>query len=121
MKDIITLIIAIIKTMRILCLKVNLNISPSLPTMPLAAAPIAMLCGEIILPHTPPVEFAETAKTGFMPNCSAAVLWSEQNSALDEVSLPVRNTPSQPKIGEKNGKRIPVEVKAIPMVELIPE
>jgi len=33
----------------------------------------------------------------------------------------VRKTPNQPKIGEKNGKRIPVEVKAIPMVELIPE
>ncbi len=38
--------------------KVNLNKSDSLPTNPTAAQAIAILCGEIILPTTPPTEFA---------------------------------------------------------------
>ena len=43
------------------------------------------------------------------------------NRAQAEVSEPVRNTPSQPMMGEKKAKKAPVPVKARPRVELMPE
>src|SRR5688500_4536215 len=91
-----------------LCLRVNLNRSDSFPTSPTAAAPIAIDCGEIIFPVTPPEAFALTVTTGSTPRVSAEVDCNLQNKALDEVSDPVRNTPSQPSIGEKNGNSGPV-------------
>lgn len=43
-----------------------------------------------------------------------------QKSALEEVSEPVRNTPSQPRSGEKSGKSERSGIKAMPRVELMP-
>ena len=43
-----------------------------------------------------------------------------EKRALEEVSDPVRNTPSQPMSGAKKGNRLPVLVKARPSVELMP-
>ena len=43
------------------------------------------------------------------------------NRAQEDVSEPVRNTPSQPSRGEKKGNSQPVWVKARPRVELMPE
>jgi len=43
------------------------------------------------------------------------------NKAFEEVSEPVRKTPSHPRTGEKNGKRTPVLANAIAMVIDIPE
>ena len=40
---------------------------------------------------------------------------------MAEVSLPVRNTPSQPSVALKNGKAVPVAASARPSVEVIPE
>ncbi len=56
--------------------------------------------GEIILPATPPVAFAATKMSGSTPICSAAERWSIPKSAPDEVSEPVKNTPSHPRKGE---------------------
>ena len=42
-------------------------------------------------------------------------------SAFDDVSEPVRNTPSQPRNGEKNGNAAPVPASTRAMVEDMPE
>lgn len=80
-----------------------------------------MDCGEIILPVTPPVVFAATIRISETPVCCAAVAWSAAKSAFDEVSEPVRNTPSQPRNGEKNGNALPVCASASASVEESPE
>ena len=84
-----------------LCLTVKRNKSDSLPTRPTAAQAIAIDCGEIILPVTPPVVLAATSNRSETPICCAAVAYKAANKALDDVSDPVRNTPSQPRNGEK--------------------
>ncbi len=71
--------------------------------MPVAAQSTAIDCGEIILPVTPPLGFAATSSVSETLICCAVVDCSEPNRALEEVSEPVRNTPSQPRNGEKNG------------------
>ena len=103
------------------CFTVKLNRSPSLPTRPDAAVATAMLCGEIILPQTPPEEFAATVRIGSTPTCCQVTACKLPNSAFAEVSEPVRKTPSQPKNAEKNGKREPVPARNRPSVELMPE
>ena len=90
-----------------LCFSVKRNSSASRPTRPMAAQATAIDCGEIILPVTPPVVLAATirmSETDLMRRraCSAP------NRAFDDVSEPVRNTPSQPRNGEKNGNALPV-------------
>ena len=80
-----------------------------------------MLCASIILPITPPELFEAAARIGFIPICWAETTCRFPNSTFDEVSEPVSATPSQPRSGEKNGKRKPVEAKASPMVESEPE
>ena len=97
------------------------NRSPSWPTMLVAAVATLMDWGEIILPVTPPEELEATASSGYMPTTSAVLRCMPQNRALEEVSEPVRNTPSQPSRGANSGKKPPVRVKAIPRVELMPE
>src|SRR3954454_5710892 len=87
-----------------LCLSVKRNSSDSRPTRPVAAHATAIDCGEIILPVTPPVVLAATSNVSDTLIWCAVVFCNEQNSALDDVSEPVRNTPSQPRKGEKNGK-----------------
>ena len=67
------------------------------------AAATAMDCGEIILPITPPEILALTVITGSTPKAVAVLAWIFENNALEEVSEPVINTPSQPSIGAKNG------------------
>src|SRR5689334_22007154 len=103
------------------CHRVKRNRSPSLPTMFEAAVATEMDWGEIILPVTPPEELAATVRAGSTPIWVAVVCCRPPKSRFDEVSEPVRNTPSQPMIGEKNGNSQPVWVKARPKVELMPE
>ena len=50
-----------------------------------------------------------------MPSCSAVIFWRLPNRTLDDVSLPVSATPSQPSSGEKNGNSTPVLANARPM------
>ncbi|MNF19498.1 hypothetical protein D3C80_2243540 [compost metagenome] len=49
------------------------------------------------------------------------VACNEANRALDEVSEPVRNTPSQPRNGEKKGNAEPVPARTSARVVDIPE
>ena len=80
-----------------------------------------MLVRLIILPITPPAEFAAAISTGFCPSFSAVTTCKVPNSALAEVSLPVRKTPSQPSSALKNGNSTPVAAKASPSVAVAPE
>lgn len=61
--------IPIITVKVILCFTVKRNKSDSLPTRPTAAQAIAIDCGEIILPVTPPLVFAATSNTSGTPIC----------------------------------------------------
>ena len=71
--------------------------------MAVAQAATATLCRLIILPITPPAEFDDAISTGFMCSVSAVTTCRLPNSALADVSLPVRNTPSHPSSALKNG------------------
>src|SRR5512144_3202351 len=104
-----------------LCFEVKRNRSDSLPTRPTAAQATAIDCGEIILPVTPPVVLAPMVRMGLTPICCAVTACRLANSALLEVSEPVRKTPSQPRKGEKKGNSAPDAAKAKPRVDEIPE
>src|SRR6476646_2119593 len=95
--------------------------SDSRPTSPTAAQATAIDCGEIILPVTPPVLFAATMRTSETPIWCAVMLWRLENNALLDVSEPVRNTPSQPSTGEKNGNQCPLDAIARASVDETPE
>jgi hypothetical protein len=64
---------------------------------------------------------AATASVSGTPSWWAVACCSEQNSAFDDVSEPVRNTPSQPRNGEKNGNAAPVAASISASVDDIPE
>ena len=78
-------------------------------------------CGEIILAVTPPEALDATASSGDIPTAMAVSFCMPPKRAQEDVSEPVRNTPSQPSRGEKKGKSQPVCVNARPSVELMPE
>ena len=84
------------------------KMSVSLPTNPVAAHATAIDWGEISLPMTPPNRLAEVVNTGLMLICMAVTCWSLPNKAAEDVTDPVRKTPSHPMIGEKIGNSIPV-------------
>ena len=69
--------------------------------MAVAAAATAMLWSEIILPITPPAEFAPAISSVSKFSAFAVTTCKLPNSALADVSLPVRNTPSHPSIALK--------------------
>ena len=71
--------------------------------MPVAATATARLVRLIILPITPPAEFDAAIIAGLSPRLFAVTTCRLPNSAFEEVSLPVRNTPSQPSSELKNG------------------
>ena len=104
-----------------LCFTVNRNSSDSFPTRFPAAAATAIDCGEIILPTTPPEILAATVTTGSTPIVVAVAACSLPNKALEEVSEPVINTPSQPSKGAKKGNKTPVAARVSAMVIVIPE
>src|ERR1700693_1441825 len=81
--------------------------SVSLPTKPVAAQAIAIDWGEISLPATPPKMLAEVVSPGFIPVWVAVTCCSLPNKAADDVTEPVRNTPSQLITGEKTGNNLP--------------
>ena len=88
--------------------------------MLVAAAATAMVCRLIILPITPPAEFAAAMRTGLKPRRVALTTWRLPKRALAEVSEPVRKTPSQPMSGLKKGNITPVAEKARPRVPVAP-
>src|SRR5581483_5039717 len=94
------------------------KIAPSAPTLFTPAAPTERFCGLIILPMTPPDEFVPAVRMGLtFPSCCAVCACSGPNSVLDDVSLQVRKTPSQPRKAATNGKTNPVLEKAIARLE----
>ena len=78
--------------------------------------PVAMFCGEIILPSTPPDELVAANSRGFRFNCRAATTCKLPKSAFPEVSLPDRNTAIQPRKGENRMNALPLEATARPNV-----
>ena len=58
---------------------------------------------------------------GFRPSVSAVMTCRLPKSAFEDVSLPVTNTPSQPRKALKNGKHQSVAAKASPSVVSVPE
>ncbi len=88
--------------------------------MPVAATATARLCRLIILPMTPPEEFAAAMIAGSKPELLAVTTCRLPNSAFADVSLPVRNTPSQPTSALKNGNSAPVAANARPSVTMAP-
>src|ERR1700722_8395354 len=83
------------------------KISVSLQNRSVAAQAIAIDCGEISLPATPPKMLAEVVSTGFIPVWVAVTCCSLPNKAADDVTEPVRNTPNHPIAGEKTGNNLP--------------
>ena len=104
-----------------LCFTVKRSKSDSFPANPTAAQATAMDCGEIILPVTPPEEFAASARSGSIPIDVAVIFCKLPNNKLADVSDPVIKTPSQPSTGEKKGNNAPVLANSRPKVVLIPE
>ena len=103
-----------------LYLNVKRSNSDSLPIKPTAAAATAIDCGEIILPVTPPDEFAASASTGSIPTDVAVTCCNFANKTFADVSDPVINTPIHPNTGEKNGNSAPVLASTKPSVVVIP-
>src|SRR3977135_1467130 len=98
------------------------KISPSAPTLLTPAAPTERFCGLIILPMTPPEELVPAVRIGLtLPSCCAVWAWSGPKRVFDEVSLPGRKTPTQPRTADTNGKMKPVLESAIAMLEVMPE
>src|ERR1700723_4498111 len=102
-------------------MNVRAKTAPSLPFKSVTHTPVAMFCGEIILPRTPPEELVAANSSGFKFNCRAATTCKFPNSALPEVSLPDRNTAIQPRKGENSTNQWPVEATARPIEYARPE
>src|SRR5262249_26758700 len=98
-----------------------LRMLPSLPTWFVAAVATTIDCTSIILPMTPPALFAAHIRIGSSPSCSAVIRCNPPNRAFEDVSLPVRATPSHPRNVPKNGNKTPVLVKASPSTASMPE
>ena len=79
-----------------LCQKPARSNSPLGPPSPVAAAATTIDCASIILPITPPVEFAAAIRMGSSESLSAVIFWRLPKRTLLEVSDPVSATPSQP-------------------------
>src|SRR5260221_8806734 len=103
------------------CQTTKRKIMPSLPTWLVAAVATQMDCASTIFPITPPALLADVMSTGSRPSCWAVIFCKLPNRALDEVSLPVRATPSHPRKVPKNGKNHPVCVNASPKTASVPE
>src|SRR5260370_597355 len=70
---------------------------------------------------TQPALLAAHMSTGSIPSCCEVIRCKLPNSALDDVSLPVSATPSQPRNVPKNGYAQPVRVNARPSTASSPE
>jgi len=62
-----------------------------------------MLCASTILPITPPELLAAAIRTGLRESCSAVMRCRLPKRTFEEVSDPVRATPSQPSSVPKKG------------------
>ena len=100
---------------------VTLNKSLSLPASPTAAAATAIDWGDIILAIVPPMTFTATIVSGAIPIWVAVTACSGANREPLLTTDPVRKTPNQPNKGANKGNISPVDAKARPNVEDMPE
>src|SRR5246500_5561970 len=98
------------------CQNTKRRIDPSWPYQLVAVEATTIDCASIILPITPPEEFAAAIRIGDRPSCSEVIFCRLPNSTFDAVSDPVSATPSQPSKVPKNGYSTPVAAKARPSV-----
>src|ERR1700753_2573407 len=89
--------------------------------MPTAAAPMARICGEILLPSTPPELLLAAISTGDSPALAAAVTCKAPNKEFAEVSEPVTAVPNQPKMGESTANAPPAPAIQVPSVMVWPD
>src|SRR3984957_10942646 len=94
---------------------------PSWPNQLVAVEATTIDWASIILPITPPDEFAAPIRIGDRPNCCDVIFCRLPNNTLEAVSDPVNATPSQPSSVPKNGYSTPVAAKARPSVASTPE
>src|ERR1700748_1061721 len=85
------------------CLNTKRRIVPSCPYQLVAVEATTIDCASIILPITPPDEFAAAIKIGDRPSCCDVIFCRLPNSTFEAVSDPVSATPSQPSSVPKNG------------------
>src|SRR5436190_22779235 len=104
-----------------LCQKTALKIAASLPCCLVAELETTIDCASIILPITPPVEFAAPIRMGLKLSCCAVTFCRLPNKAFDPASVPVSATPSQPSKVPKNGYNQPDPVKLRPMIVSMPQ
>src|SRR6201987_1106189 len=96
------------------CQATHRKMIPSLPTCSVADVAIVIDCASTIFPITPPALLAAHIRIGSTPSCWEVILCKLPKSALADVSLPVRATPSHPRKVPKNGYNQPVRVNANP-------
>src|ERR1700710_63351 len=97
------------------------RIVPSCPYQLVAVEATTIDCASIILPMTPPDEFAAPIRIGDKPNCSDVIFCRLPNSTLEAVSDPVSATPNQPSSVPKKGYNTPVAANARPSVASTPD
>src|SRR5436305_9471172 len=85
------------------CPNTKRRIDPSWPYQRVAVEATTIDCASIILPITPPDEFAAAIRIGDNPNCWEVILCRLPNNTFEAVSDPVSATPSQPSRVPKNG------------------
>src|SRR3954452_25278641 len=85
------------------CQNTKRRIVPSWPNQFVAVEATTIDCASIILPMTPPDEFAALISTGERPSCSDVIFCKLPNSTLEAVSEPVNATPNQPSSVPKKG------------------
>src|SRR3954453_23429597 len=103
------------------CQNTKRRIEPSWPNQLVAVEATTIDCASIILPMTPPDEFAAPIRIGERPNCSEVIFcrlpnstgkrpicsevifYKFPNSRFEPVSEPVSATPSQPSSVPKKG------------------
>src|SRR6266436_3572585 len=103
------------------CQNTKRRIEPSWPNQLVAVEATTIDCASIILPMTPPDEFAAAIRIGLRPNCSDVIFCRLPNRMFDAVSEPVSATPSQPSSVPKNGYSTPVAANASPRVASTPD
>src|SRR4051795_11108789 len=96
------------------CQNTKRRIEPSWPNQLVAVEATTIDCASIILPMTPPEEFAAHIRIGDKPSCSDVIFCRLPNSTLEAVSEPVSATPNQPSSVPKKGYSTPVAAKARP-------
>src|SRR5215212_10482405 len=102
------------------CQNTKRRIVPSCPNQLVAVDATTIDCASIILPMTPPDEFAAPIRIGDRPSCPDVIFCNPPNRTFEAVSEPVSATPSQPSSVPKNGYKIPVPAKASPSVASTP-